>query len=64
MKKLRRWIYQSSGQTATEYMLMISVVAIAAYIAYSQLWQPTVDGAKGLAQDNAANLTGGSSKLQ
>jgi Flp pilus assembly pilin Flp len=56
---LIRFIREEEGQTATEYMLLISVIVIAVVAAAYVFIQPFQDGVEDLAKDVSSILAGG-----
>ncbi len=59
MKTFRQFLLEESGQTATEYMLIISVIVIAV-VAAAYVFVPTFqDGVSALATDVSTILDGG-----
>ena len=59
MNSLRRFLHDETGQTATEYMLIISVVVIAV-VAAAYTFVPTFrQGVADLAMDVSTILDGG-----
>jgi len=59
MKTFNRFLFDESGQTATEYMLIISVIVIAV-VAAAYVFVPTFqEGVQALANDVSTILDGG-----